>query len=102
VRPTARAFAATGRRGTTIRLRYRVFDNRGFTRELVTVYRGKTQRVRRIATRYAATGARGKVYFVRWKAPRRVGARSWRFCVQAFDRAGNKSRASCAGIKLRR
>jgi Subtilase family len=102
VRPTVRALVATGVRGGTVRLRYRVFDNSRVTRELVTVYRGRTQRVKRIATRYAQTGPRGKVYFVRWKAPRRARAGSWRFCVQAFDRTGNKSRVSCARIKLRR
>jgi hypothetical protein len=103
VRPSVRALVSTGIRGAAVKLRYRVSDNSRATRELVTVYRGKSSRVKRIATRFGLTGAAGKVYFVRWKSPRsRVRQGLWRFCVQAFDRAGNRSKVSCARIKLRR
>jgi Subtilase family len=97
-RPTARALPARGRRGRIVRLRYRVFDNTGTTRELVTVRR-RAKVVRRFRTRFGPTGARGRVYFVRWRAPRR-GAGPWRFCVRAWDRTGNQSRLSCARIRL--
>jgi hypothetical protein len=102
VRPTVRALVSSGLRGRQVKLRYRVFDNSRTTRELVTVYRGKTRRVKRIGTEFGSTGPRGKIYFVRWRAPRRgVGGGFWRFCVQAFDRAGNKSKLSCARIKFK-
>jgi hypothetical protein len=92
-----RALPSSGFRGSVVKLRYRVADNSGSTREIVTVYRGRTARVKRVSTRFGPTG---KTYFVRWRSPR--GGVGWRFCVQAFDRAGNKSAVSCARIRLKR
>ena len=85
-----------------MRLYYRVFDNSGQTRELVQVRRGKKV-VWQLRTRYGATGKKGKLYYVSWRSPRARGTKrpAFRFCVQAFDRAGNKSARSCAGIRLR-
>jgi hypothetical protein len=101
-KPTARALLSKGVRGRKVKLYYRVFDNRGQTRELVQVNRGRKV-VWRLRTRFATTGARGKVYYVSWRSPRARGEKkpSYRFCVRAYDRAGNRSALSCAAIRLR-
>jgi hypothetical protein len=101
-KPTARAFLSKGIRGSKVKLYYRVFDNSGQTRELVQVRRGRKV-VRTFRTRYGATGKKGKVYYVSWRSPRARGKKkpSFGFCVQAFDKAGNRSARSCAGIRLR-
>ncbi len=101
-KPTARAFLSKGVRGSKVRLRYRVFDNSGQTREILQVKRG-SKIVRTFHTRYGATGKKGRIYYVSWRSPRARGHKrpAFRFCVQAFDRAGNKSPRSCAGIRLR-
>jgi subtilisin family serine protease len=94
IRPSARAFAAHGRHGLRVRLRYRVSDNSGRTRERVNVYQS-ARRIRTIRTRLGESGT----YFVPWRAP--VTGSGFRFCVRAFDARGNASRLSCAGIRLR-
>ena len=92
--PKARAFAARGRYGRRVRLRYSVSDNSGQTRERVDVYRGG-RRVKRTTTGFSKAGT----YFVSWRAP--GSGRGFRFCVRAFDARGNASRVSCARIRLR-
>jgi hypothetical protein len=100
VAPRARALASKGRRGRVARLRYTVFDNSGRTREVVRIY-GRRGRVIGTKRRILAPTAKGRVYFVRWKVPRKVKGRL-RFCVRAWDRAGNRSRLSCARLRLLR
>ena len=91
-----RAYAARGRYGTSLRLRYRVSDNSGQTAERITVYRrsqvlaGFTRRLR--ATDNAVS------YWVTWRSRKRE---AYRFCVRATDRAGNKSRVGCAAVSVR-
>ena len=90
-KPTARAFLSKGVRGSKVRLRYRVFDNSGQTREILQVKRG-SKIVRTFHTRYGATGKKGRIYYVSWRSPRARGHKrpAFRFCVQAFDRGRNR------------
>jgi subtilisin family serine protease len=94
VRPKARAYAARGRYGRTVRLRYKVSDNSGRSRERILIY-GRGRRMRSITTPLSETGT----YYVRWRAP--SSGKGFRFCVRSFDPSGNASRPSCAPIRLR-
>lgn len=93
--PQVFALASRGTRGGTARLRYRVVENTGTARVLVSVrgFRG----VRRTAFRRVT---RKRTYAVAWRVPRTARARL-RFCVRAFDRARHASRRSCALLSVR-
>jgi subtilisin family serine protease len=93
-RPTVRALAASGRRGSLVRLRYRVSDNSGRTRDRIQVFR-RSRRVSTFRFKLGRTGA----FSVRWRAP--SSGVGFRFCVRAWDATGNASRPSCARIRLR-
>lgn len=97
--PKLRALASVGTRGKSARLRYRVTDNSGKSREWASVYRGKTQ----LATvRSPLDSAEPGVlyYFLTWKVPKTLPRGLYRFCVRAADAAGNLSKASCAGVRV--
>src|SRR5205814_1548655 len=96
VPPFVRAYPATGRRGRTVKLTYRVRDDRGETTERVSLYRGRLL-VKRLGRTLRPTDDT-LVSWLAWRAPRRrlVG----RFCVRAVDGAGNAS-TSCASLRIR-
>lgn len=97
-RPRVRALTSAGRRGGIARLRYTVADDSGLTRERVQIYRG----TRLVATRRTALApsSAGIVYWTRWTVPRRLHG-PLRFCVRAWDEAGNASLRRCARLTLR-
>ena len=91
----ARSRASAGG-GGIVRLRYTVFDLSGKTREEVRIYGRRLIAVKRAAL---AETQGGQVYFVRWQVPRK--ASRLRFCVRAWDAAGNRSAPSCAALRVR-
>ncbi|MBD0317893.1 MAG: S8 family serine peptidase [Thermoleophilia bacterium] len=95
--PVVRALTSSGRHGRRVRLSYRVSDASGRTRERLRVFRGK-RIVRTLATRLS-TRVAGRTYHVLWRAPRRPIR--LRFCVKAWDEAGNASARSCAPLRIR-
>lgn len=95
--PSLHVYAAKGRRGKIIRLRYRVSDNSGQTTERISVFRRK--HVLRRYTRPLRTTGSAVAYWVNWHAPRKAG--TYRFCVRATDRSGNQTHLLCAKITLR-
>ena len=95
--PVVRALASAGRHARRVRLSYRVADASGRTRERVRVFRGR--RVVRTLTTHLSTRVAGRTYHVLWRAPRRPGR--LRFCVRAWDEAGNASARSCAPLRIR-
>jgi uncharacterized repeat protein (TIGR01451 family) len=98
--PTVRALASSGKPGKPARLRYRVSDDSGMSREEVTIYR-RGRRLKRIASSLDAADARAVVYyFVTWKVPKKIPRGVLRFCVRATDAAGNRSRPSCAPLRV--
>ena len=94
--PSIRVYAASGRHGRMLRLRYKVSDNKGETKERITVYR--RAKVLRSLIRPLRTTDNSVAYWVFWRAGR---TGSYRFCVRASDRAGNRSRLACAAIRVR-
>jgi len=78
-----------------LRLRYKVSDNKGETKERITVYR--RAKVLRSLIRPLRTTDNSVAYWVFWRASR---TGSYRFCVRATDRAGNRSRLACAAIRV--
>jgi thermitase len=94
--PAVRVYPGSGRHGRMLRLRYKVSDNKGETTERITVYR--RARVLRRLIRPLRTTDNSVAYWVLWRAS---GKGSYRFCVRATDRAGNRSRLACAAIRVR-
>ena len=96
VAPVVHAYPVNGRRGRTVKLTYRVRDDRGETTERISVYRGSSV-VARLGRELRPTDD-AVAYWIAWRAPRRrlLG----RFCVRAADRAGNAS-TSCAALRVR-
>ena len=97
--PTSAAIASTGKRGATVKLRFRIYDDLGVAKALTTIKRnGKS-----FATEKTGFGpvAFGTTYFLGWHVPASAPKGTYRFCVVAVDRAGNHSRSSCAALKLK-
>jgi hypothetical protein len=96
--PHVRALPSVGRRGRIAHLQYTVWDESGLTRERVQVYRG----TRLVGTRSTALAPsrRGIAYWTGWRVPRRLSG-PLRFCVRAWDEAGNASPRRCARLTLR-
>ena len=84
--------------GGIAKLRYTVFDESTRTREEITVLRGR----RLIATKRIRLGSRKvtSIYSQSWRVPASVSGKL-RFCVRAWDAAGNPSAKSCAPLAIR-
>jgi hypothetical protein len=98
--PRVTALASTGTRGQPARLRYRVRDASGRSRAQADVYRGP----RHLATVRGATAAAGPgapPTSLTWRVPRNQTPGTLRFCVTARDGSGNRSRPSCAPLRIR-
>jgi Subtilase family len=96
--PDVKALKSTGKSGKKAKLRYRVSDDSGESRERVQVV--KRRKVLADMTTSFGT-ADGGVYYVTWKVPKKVKGRM-RFCVVSQDRSGNNSPTSCAKLKVKK
>jgi hypothetical protein len=97
--PTVVAIASAGRRGGPVRLRYRVWDDSGMTRERIDVFRAG-RRVALLRTPFAPSG-RGVTFWATWRIPRAAAGRWW-FCVRAWDPAGHVTGRRCAPLRIAR
>jgi hypothetical protein len=96
--PVDEAIRSSGKHGTTVHLDYLASDGRGETADTIRVYKGrKVLKTIRFALDDTIPFL---TYFAKWKAPKKVRG-NLRFCVQSADRAGNKSKASCARLTIR-
>jgi hypothetical protein len=96
--PNLQALKSKGKSGKRAKLRYRVSDNSGESRERIQVIR-RGNVIADITTEFGpATGA---TYFVVWKVPKRVKGKM-KFCAVSQDRAGNNSQSSCAQLKIKK
>lgn len=96
--PDVEALASAGRSGRFARLRYRVSDDSGESRERIQVIR-RGSPIADVTTGFGP--AAGGVRYVRWSVPKRIRGKM-RFCVVSRDRAGNASTPSCAGLEVKR
>ncbi len=96
--PQIKALPSSGARAGTARLRYTVFEESGRAREELTVFRGSHA----LAVKKTRLGARNatRVYAQTWRVPPGVLG-PLRFCVRAWDAAGNRSARSCARLTIR-
>lgn len=98
--PSVTAFAAVGRGGSTIKLHYDVVDNGGQTHEKITVLRGTTQlfageaKLHAVQREHRFSGG----FLYSWASGTTRGA--LRYCVQAWDPAGNASKVACAALNV--
>jgi hypothetical protein len=97
--PRVDALPSVGTRGKYARLRYRVSDDSGTSREQVSVRRGASV----VATIWSRLGPAesARVYFVVWRIPKAFGRQSLSFCLRSYDEAGNRSNRSCAPLDVR-
>lgn len=96
--PRVKALPSTGMRGRTARLRFTVFEESGRAREELTILRGRRVLAKLrtpLGPRNAAT-----IYTRIWRVPAGTGG-GLRFCVLAWDAAGNRSAQSCARLRIR-
>ena len=97
IAPSARALASAGIAGSLVRLRFVVSDNSGRTRQQVVVQSGS--RVLARINRSMRASRANQIAFVNYRLPAKVSG-ALRFCVVAWDRAGNASAKSCARLSV--
>ncbi len=98
--PAVRALASRGRRGKPAQLRYVVRDDSGKSTESVAVYRRGKVIARLKRPLGPAEAGKALYYFVTWRVPPKLSGGLLRFCVRATDAAGNRSKTSCASLKI--
>lgn len=96
--PLTQAIKSTGTHGKIADLFYLAADGRGETADAIVVYRGK-KAIKRFNYAMADTSPFFS-YSARWKVPKKTKGK-FRFCVTSTDRAGNKSKASCAALTIK-
>ena len=96
--PVDLAIRTSGVHGKLVRLPYFAADGRGETADTIQVYRG-SKVIKKVAIRLSDTNPFFS-YTVPWRVPKTVKGKL-RFCVSSVDRAGNKSKRSCAALTIR-
>jgi hypothetical protein len=97
--PYVAALNSSGTLGVKIRLNYAVFDDSGKTKEFLAVRAGDSV-VWKTATKLRPTRA-DKTYFVLWPSTKSVHAEQLKFCVQAADASGHRSKPNCLQIQIK-
>jgi hypothetical protein len=97
--PTVSALAASGTRGTTLSLPFRVGKVSGEVRAMLGVDRDGIPIAQ--LTRGFFRAQPGQVYRLTWRAPKAQTNATLRFCVVLLGPVGNNSARSCAPIRLR-
>jgi hypothetical protein len=96
--PIDEALRSTGTHGKVASLFYFASDGRAETADAIVIYKGKKV-VKRISYLLEDTNP-FLPYVARWKVPKKMKGKL-RFCVTSTDRAGNKSKASCAALTIK-
>jgi len=92
--PLLRTFRGSARAGSTADLRYRVWDDSGKSREVLTILQGKAQ-IGRVNVPLRTVRYR-HVYTAHWRVPARLKPGDRLFCAVATDAAGNAGKRSCS------
>jgi hypothetical protein len=96
--PQIRTIRASAHRGSRAELRFRVFDDSGKSRELLTILTGKVTIAR--ITVPLATVIYGRTYSARWRVPAGLKPGAHLYCAIATDQAGNQSKRSCSSLTV--
>jgi hypothetical protein len=96
--PVTGALKSKGTHGKIVNIDYFAADGRGETADTILVYRGKKV-VKRFNFSIADTSP-FLIYSARWKVSKKTKGK-FRFCVTSTDRAGNKSKTSCAALTIK-
>jgi List-Bact-rpt repeat protein len=99
VAPRVRTTAATAARGSLAKLHFRVFDDSGHSREVLTILRGKVP-LGRVTVPMGEVDYR-QVYTAAWRVPKTEAPDKRTWCAVAFDEAGNASKRSCSALRIR-
>jgi hypothetical protein len=91
-----KALASSGELGRVAQLHYRVVEKSGKSRETATIFRG-TRKLDTVAAPLHAVDPDALFYFIRWPSTARGNLR---FCVVSTDVAGNRSKPSCAPLRI--
>jgi hypothetical protein len=97
--PSVSALPSSGTKGKTATLRYTVYDASAKSREIVRVYGPAYLLYATITTRFARAKPK-RTASVIWKVPADLGTTNLQFCVLAQDPTGNRSKTSCAKLKV--
>ena len=92
---TLRASAAPG---TSVRLRFRVYDDSGESRELLTIQQGK-RTLGRVSVPLGQVRYH-HVYSARLRVPSNAKRGEGLYCAVATDAAGNRSKRSCSAFTV--
>lgn len=96
--PAAKALAGSAKRGTRATLRYTLSDDSGTAGAKLSLKRGR----KAVASfSVAVKSLHGSSGSVTWKVPSTTAPGALTFCVVGVDAAGNKSKQSCATIRIR-
>jgi hypothetical protein len=96
--PHIRTIRASAHRGTRAELRFRVFDDSGMSREVLTILTGKVT-IARIAVPMAAV-LYGRIYSANWPVPGGLKPGVRLYCAVALDQAGNRSKRACSSLTV--
>jgi hypothetical protein len=97
-RPYVVALPGRGRRGRPVNLQFRAWDATGKSREALTVRKGSRMiEHARVPLRPVSFG---RVESVEWRVPAGASPGTDRLCVIAANRAGKRSPASCALLRV--
>ncbi len=96
--PRIRTLPGAAPAGKTVLLRFRVFDDSGKSRELLTIMQGRVT-IGRVAVPLAEAHYR-RLYAAPWRVPRSLKRGPRLYCAVAIDQAGNRSTRSCSALRI--
>jgi Divergent InlB B-repeat domain len=96
--PHIRTIRASAAPGTKAALRFRVFDDSGKSRELLTIVQGKVT-IGRVTVPLGPVQY-GHTYTAHWPVPRGLKPGARQYCGVAIDGAGNRSTRSCSAFEV--
>jgi len=96
--PLIRTLRGSAKPGTTASLRYRVWDDSGKSREVLTIVEGKVP-IGRVVVPLGPVDYR-RVYTAHWRVPAGLKPGERLFCAVATDPTGNVGKRSCSAFTV--
>jgi hypothetical protein len=96
--PHIQTLKATAAPGTSVRLHFRVYDDSGESRELLTILHGKAT-IGHVSVPLGPVRYR-RTYSAPWRVPARAKPGEDLYCAVATDAAGNRSKRSCSAFTV--